>query len=120
MGIDSSTRSYVVNLFPQDSHWRRRRVLSPSSDSRESMTAVSSALQYGHFMSRPLASDRRDARAGFFPVYRMPAAQLGHGGGHALPDLLVLRRLEHIGEQVAELDGFRIAETARGHRRRAD
>jgi hypothetical protein len=45
IGMESSTRSYVVKRFPQDSHWRLRRVLSPSSDSRESMTAVSSALQ---------------------------------------------------------------------------
>jgi len=41
IGIESSTRSYVVKRFPHASHWRRRRTLSPSSDSRESMTAVS-------------------------------------------------------------------------------
>jgi len=31
---------------------RRRRIESPASDTRESMTCVSTLLQNGHFMSR--------------------------------------------------------------------
>src|SRR5258705_6287509 len=120
MGIDSWAGSWVVTRFPQASHWRRRRRLSQSSDSRESMTAVSSALQYGHFMG-VLAGD--DAlRAGGLPqaVHRMATAQPGHFGRHALEGLLVLRRVQHVGDEIAEVLRLGEAKTARRHRRRAD
>src|SRR5882672_7111223 len=120
MGIESSTRSYVVKRFPHASHWRRRRTLSPSSDSRESMTAVSSALQYGHFIG---VLDGSDAlRAGGLPhaVHRMAAAQPGHFGRHALEGLLVLRSVQHVGYEIAQALGLGLAKAPRRHRRRAD
>src|SRR5712691_2513454 len=120
MGIESSTRKYVVKRFPHASHWRRRRTLSPSSDSRESMTAVSSALQYGHFMGVLAGNDA--LRAGGLPhaVHRMATAQPGHFGRHALEGLVVLRRVQHIGDEIGEVLRLGEAKTARRHRRRAD
>jgi hypothetical protein len=41
----------VVKRLLQAAHRRRRRMLSPSSLTRESMTCVSSNLQKGHFMT---------------------------------------------------------------------
>src|SRR5258705_9255321 len=83
------------------------------------MTAVSSALQYGHFMG-VLAGD--DAlRAGGLPqaVHRMATAQPGHFGRHALEGLFVLRRVQHVGDEIAEVLRPLAAKTARRHRRRA-
>src|SRR6476620_9224364 len=49
-GMRSSTVSYVVNRLLQLVHRLRRRMLSPSSLTRESMTCVSRDLQNGHFI----------------------------------------------------------------------
>src|SRR4028119_1925176 len=48
MSRKGSRRSYVVNLFSHERHSRRRRTASFVSESRESMTFVSSKSQYGH------------------------------------------------------------------------
>ena len=42
--------SYVVNLRPQLTHSRRRRMARPSSVGRESITRLSVELQYMHFI----------------------------------------------------------------------
>jgi hypothetical protein len=52
----SSIVSYVVKRLLQLVHRRRRRMLSPSSLTLESMTWVSDDLQNGHFMPRRVAS----------------------------------------------------------------
>src|SRR5262245_61754328 len=80
------------------------------------MTAVSSALQYGHFMSGGCDPLRALGRA----VYRVPPAQVRDLGADALRDLLVARRLEHVRDQAGEALGLGFAESARGHRGRAD
>src|SRR5258708_25154276 len=118
MGIESWTRSWVVRRFPHASHWRRRRPLSPSRDSRESITAVSSALQYGHFIGVLAGSD---ARAGGLPhaVHRMATAQPRHFGRHALEGLLVLRRVQHIGDEISQVLRLGAPKTTRRHPRRA-
>src|SRR6266852_9778565 len=84
------------------------------------MTAVSSALQYGHFIG---VLDGSDAlRAGRLPrsVHGMMAAQPAHFGRDALKGLLVLRRIQHVGDEVAEVLRLGEAKAARRHRRRAD
>src|SRR5215210_571226 len=53
ISLKGSRRSYVVNLFSQDRHSRRRRTASLFSDSRESITFVSSKSQYVHCTSQP-------------------------------------------------------------------
>ena len=67
------------------------------------MTAVSSALQYGHFMGVLAGNDA--LRAGGLPhaVHRMATAQPGHFGRHALEGLPVLRRVQHIGDEIGEV-----------------
>ena len=55
ISLNGSRRSYVVNLFSHERHSRRRRTASLFSDSRESMTFVSSNSQYGHCTSKPPA-----------------------------------------------------------------
>src|SRR5918993_3433428 len=56
MSRNGSRLSYVVNLFPhdRDRHSRRRLTASFVSESRESMTFVSSKSQYGHCISNPI------------------------------------------------------------------
>src|SRR5256886_6336555 len=49
LGI-SSMRSYEVNRLSQRRHSRRRRMASPSRDSRESTTLSSMKPQNGHFI----------------------------------------------------------------------
>src|SRR5215218_2534177 len=57
MSLNGSRLSYVVNLFPhaRERHSRRRLTASLVSESRESMTFVSSKSQYGHCISKPLS-----------------------------------------------------------------
>src|SRR5919107_366736 len=57
INLNGSRRSYVVNLFPhdRDRHSRLRLTASFVSESRESMTFVSSKSQYGHCISKPLS-----------------------------------------------------------------
>jgi hypothetical protein len=47
-----------VKRFSQEAHWRRRRMKSPSSATRVSMTWVSEWLQKGHFMGQWIAALR--------------------------------------------------------------
>src|SRR4028119_466105 len=54
INLKGSRRSYVVNLFSHDRHSRRRLTASFVSESRESITLVSSKSQYGHCIPRPL------------------------------------------------------------------
>src|SRR5918998_4726632 len=56
MSRSGSRRSYVVNLFSHERHSRRRRTAALVSESRESITFVSSKSQYGHCISRPPSS----------------------------------------------------------------
>jgi hypothetical protein len=43
-------RSNVVKRAPHSKHWRRRRIVAPSSVGRESLTWVSSCPQKGQRM----------------------------------------------------------------------
>src|ERR1700693_1777922 len=52
-GIVNSIRSYVVKRLSQLVQRRRRRITSPSSETRVSSTVVSSCWQKGHFMMPP-------------------------------------------------------------------
>src|SRR5512138_813731 len=47
LGMASSTRSYVVKRFSQARQRRRRRIVAPSSEARESITCVSAFWQKG-------------------------------------------------------------------------
>src|SRR6478735_11692042 len=114
-------------------------MLSPSSDTRVSRTCVSSCWQKGHFMARApeatgvvgvMPSIRAACRllqprtapsccclAG---VDRESVGQLLHFGLDAVDGRSVVRIVEHVGDQVADLDRFGLAETAGGHGRAAE
>jgi len=59
----------VVNRFWQAMQRRRRRIESPASDTRESITCVSALLQNGHFMFR---SQRSEAAVHPVAAHRAP------------------------------------------------
>jgi hypothetical protein len=57
INLNGSRRSYVVNLFSHDRHSLRRLTASFVSESRESITFVSSKSQYGHCIPHPYHSN---------------------------------------------------------------
>src|SRR5574340_117118 len=157
-GGRSSAVSQVVKRLSHCAQRRRRRIASPASLTRESMTWVSREPQKGHFMKPPvsllrwpdwmrvlgilmyfyvhfgscaLAASNLAALAtvsrGFHParpvvltVDRKLRRQLRHFAPHPRDHRLVVRCVEHVGDQVGELLGFDFLEAARGHRRGAD
>ncbi|MGH8240752.1 MAG: hypothetical protein ACREXP_27555, partial [Steroidobacteraceae bacterium] len=59
-GSFNSMVSRVLKRSLQASHSRRRRIVAPSSETRESITRVSACWQNGQYMER-LASEKRHA-----------------------------------------------------------
>src|SRR5438270_3629203 len=99
-GRRNSAFSYVVKRFWQCGQRRRRRMLSPASDTRESMTCVSVLPQNGHFMRGRSSVD------GKFRSQRRNtcARMLQHGFARGV--------VEHVGNEMRELLGLDLGEAA--------
>src|SRR6266446_638285 len=69
----SSIRSYVVKRRPHFRHSRRRRIVSPTRPSRESITLSSICAQKGHFTGLVLLAVRRFRWPLLFRALLVPA-----------------------------------------------
>src|SRR5690606_26948931 len=111
-GSLSSMVSRVENRSPQAAHSRRLRIVAPSSETRESMTRVSSCWQNRQCKVVALGPGAA--------VDREPRALRGHRIPDAGDDGLVLRRVEHVAHPAGQLDAVLLTVAAGGDRRRAD
>src|SRR5690606_13203011 len=111
-GSFSSIVSRVLKRSPQASHSRRRRMVAPSSLTRESMTRVSACWQKGQCIGRRLRSGSA--------VDRELAALRGDRFPHLRDHVAVVRVVEHVAEPVGELDAVLFLVAAGGDRRGAD
>src|SRR5690606_13998829 len=109
-GSLSSIVSSVLKRSPQASHSRRRRIVAPSSDARESMTLVSWCWQKGQCIRR-----RGDSA-----VDRELPALLRHALAHPGKDGLVLGCIEYVADPVGQRRAVVLAIAAGSDRRRAD
>ena len=114
----SWTRSKVVNRPPQSGQTRRRRIAVLSSDGRESFTCVSAIAAIGTAHGRlPPASSLIDREA----VGERPHLLLHRRLDQRRRAVRRLRhRVEHLGDQLADLLELGDAEAARRAGRRAE
>src|SRR5512141_49592 len=103
-----STVSNVLKRSPHCSHSRRRRIVAPSSASRESITRVSSWWQKGQ------------CTPGLRHVNRVFPALRRHLVAHSGDDFVVARRVQHIADPIGQVDTIGLLIATRGHRRRTD
>src|SRR3954469_9602517 len=104
-GRRNSACSYVAKRLSHDRQRRRRRILSPSSLTRESTTCVSGCLQKGHFMKAAaggywLSLCSRVSLDRSFPVNRKLLAQLHHCAACPVDIGFIVRRFQHVGDQI--------------------
>src|SRR5690606_22900860 len=102
-----STVSSVEKRSPQASQPRRRRMVAPSSDTRESITRVSTCWQNGQ-CTRGSAVDRE-----------LPALLL-HVVAHPGDHVVVVRVVEHVADPFGQRNAVGFPVAAGGDRRRAD
>src|SRR5689334_24610559 len=97
-----STVSNVLKRSPHFSHSRRRRIVEPSSETRESITRVSSCWQKGQCIQ---SAEKGQCSA----IDRKRLALRGDLFAHPADERSVAGLVEHIADPPGELDALLLA-----------